>query len=132
MSSQKISLKRFKWKIAPWLRPENIYALWLYCKQGILSFEYEINPEIILPKSEVRARNSKNLDFPNFIKLTDPKIIAMVGNHLKSTTVKGAIGKGIFLGNIEILFENSKKSIPMMSTLIDWREWWLSTNKRSP
>lgn len=129
MSSQKISLKRFKWKIAPWLRPENIDVLWLYCNRGMLSFEYEINSAVILPKNEARARDSKNLDRPNFIKLTDPKIIALIGKHLKTITVKGAIGKGIFLGNIQIEFPNSKKNIPLMSTLIDWREWWLSTKK---
>ena len=130
MPSQKISLLRFKWKIAPWLRLENIEALWIYCKKGILSFEYEIKPSvIILPTNVSRAKNSTNFDHSNFFKVSDPKIIASIGSKMKSLSVRGAIGQGVILGEITVDIKSKKKTLPIMSTLLNWRDWWLSIKK---
>ena len=115
---KQISYKRFKWKLVPWMRHENILALWIYCSKGILSFEFEINPKIPIPKmTDLHARNSKNTHLPNFIKINDPQIVSNIGNNIKNFDVKGAIGKGILIGDISI---DSQKEIPVMSTLHDW------------
>ncbi len=132
MPNQKISMTRFKWKIAPWLRLENIEALWIYCHKGILSFEYAINPEVnILPTSVSRALYSTNLHHPNFIKVSDPKIIASIGKKMKTLDVKGALGKGILLGEMNIEYNSINKTIPIMTTLLDWRDFYLSTKNLS-
>jgi hypothetical protein len=126
-----IALSRFKWKLAAHKKPENIQALWLYCsKKGLLSFELEVNPSVEIPRSaQIHARYSKNTDSDNFIRVIDPKIIAHVGKELKNLTVKGALGKGILLGEITIPLGDVSKTLPIMSTLDDWGEWWRDTHQ---
>ena len=126
-----IALTRFKWKLAAYKHPENIQALWLYCsKKGLLSFELELNPNVEIPKSaQGHARHSKNMASDNFIRVNDPKIIAHIGKEITKFTVKGAFGKGIFLGEIAIPLGNTSKILPIMSTLDDWREWWQQTQQ---
>ena len=116
---------RFKWKLAAHRQPNNIKALWLYCSKGLLSFELEVNDNVEIPKSaQNHARNSKNLYSDHFIRVIDPKIIAHVGKEINTFTVKGALGKGILLGEITISLGDTSKTLPIMSTLDDWGEWW--------
>ncbi|MHA1744969.1 MAG: hypothetical protein ACTSWW_03150 [Promethearchaeota archaeon] len=130
MHRRTIHLTRFKWKLAAHKQPQNIQALWLYCSKGLLSFELEVNLDVEIPKSaKIHARYSKNLNSDNFIRVIDPKIIAHVGKEINNFTVKGALGKGILLGEITIPLGDASKTLPIMSTLDDWGEWWRDTHQ---
>ena len=119
-----ISRTRFRWKTEPWKEPKNIRALWLYCVKGILSFELEIDPSINLPQNKGSpAPASKHKDENNFIRVKDPKIISTVGQKVKEFSIQGAIGQGVWLGNIELPLDNEFATVPLMSTLEDWQEW---------
>jgi hypothetical protein len=133
MPRTKISRTRFQWKTEPWKKPENIQAIWLYCSKGMLSFELEIDPKISLPKNKgLKARSSKHKAADNFIKVTDPKLISLVGSRVKDFTIQGAIGKGVWLGNIELKSNEKQIKIPVMSTLKDWHEWLEFINRGIP
>ena len=130
MPRQVIAATRFKWKLAAHHQPQNIRALWLYCSKGLLSFELEVKSEIEIPKSaQIHAKYSKNADRDNFIRVIDPKIIGHLGKEINNFTVKGALGKGILLGEITIPLGNVSKILPIMSTLEDWGEWWRNTHQ---
>ena len=127
MHRRTIHLARFKWKLAAHKKAENVQALWLYCSKGLLSFELEVKSGVVIPKSaQIHARYSKNAGSDNFIRVIDPKIISHVGKEINDFTVKGALGKGILLGEITIPLGDGdeSKTLPIMSTLDDWGEWW--------
>ena len=124
MPRKVIFMCRFRWKMEPWKEAQNVRAIWLYCQNGILSFEMEIDPKVELPKNKGRpARASKHKVENNFIRVRDPKIISTIGKKVKDLTILGAKGKGVWLGDIELLLENETKQTPLMSTLEDWEEW---------
>ncbi|MHA1602013.1 MAG: hypothetical protein ACTSUI_03290, partial [Promethearchaeota archaeon] len=105
-------------------------SIWVYCSKGMLSFEFEIDSALEIPPMEIKhARDSKNKKSANFIRISDPKIIGIIGNSIKNLNVQGAEGKGIFLGMIDIAFGSEHKQLPVMSTLIDWREWLIATKR---
>ena len=124
MPKMVINQTRFRWKTEPWRDPQNITAIWLYCQDGILSFEWELEPNVDLPKNKgAPARGSKHLDEDNYIAVKDPKVISTIGKQVKNITIIGARGKGVMLGNVEIPIGTQIKSIPLMSTLEDWDHW---------
>jgi len=124
MPQQNISLTRFKWKPNPWMVPENIKKIWLYSSNGVLSFELELNPDVDISSHKiVHARNSIHPNSDNFIKIMDPKIISAIGTKIKDLSIIGAMGNGAILGDIEIPLGSKKKTLPLMSTLKDWKDW---------
>jgi hypothetical protein len=124
MGRQQISLVRFKWKTPAWRSPDKILAIWMYCAKGIPSFEFEIDPNIQIPESaQDHARHSANASRPNFIRITDPRIISSIGDKIASFNVGGAKGRGIIIGELDVPFESHEKRLLVMSTLQDWREW---------
>lgn len=128
-----ISRTRFRWKSEPWNDLEYINSIWIYCQKGILSFELEINPSIQLPKNkEALNQNSIHKMNNNYIRLKDPNIISQVGKKVKELSIKGAMGKGVILGEIELNIQENKKKIPIYSTLKDWQEWRNFINQGVP
>lgn len=128
-----ISRTRFRWKTEPWKDLENIISIWMYCQKGILSFELEIDPSIQLPKNKAAlTKNSIHKKKNNYIRVKDPQIISQVGIKVKDLSVKGAIGKGVILGEITLEINENKKEIPILSTLKDWQEWRNFINQGVP
>ena len=124
MRKQKISLVRFKWKPNPWMIPENIKEIWLYSSNGVLSFELELNPDVDISSHKIiHARNSRHPESNNFIKIMDPKIISAIGKKIKELTIVGARGNSVILGEIDIPLRSQTKSLILMSTLKDWKDW---------
>jgi hypothetical protein len=124
MARREIALSRFKWKPAPWMQPENIRAVWIYCDNGALSYEMELDPKVTLPANAIQhAPNSKNLNVPYIIRLTEPKLISAIEAKLPTLDVAGARGRGIIVGEVGISIGNSVKKVLVMSTLKDWRDW---------
>jgi len=124
MPQQKISLTRFKWKPNPWMIPENIKKLWLYSSNGVLSFELELNLDVDISSHKIiHARNSKHPESNNFIKIMDPKIISAIGIKLKDLSVIGAMSNGVVLGDVAIPLGSKEKTLILMSTLKDWKDW---------
>ena len=119
-----ISRTRFRWKSEPWKEIANIQSVWMYCQKGILSFELEIDPSILLPKNRIAlADMSIHKHLNNFIRVRDPRIISQIGSKVKSLTLKGAVGKGVYLGTMELIIDGSGDNIPIFSTLFNWKEW---------
>ncbi len=119
-----ISRIRFRWKTEPWKELDNIQSIWIYCQKGILSFELELNPSIQLPTNKtplIAASIHKQSN--NYIRVRDPHIISQIGSKVKNLTVKGAIGRGVWLGEVDLSMLDNQKSIPIYSTLHDWQEW---------
>lgn len=124
MQQQKISLTRFKWKPDPWMISENIKEIWLYSSNGVLSFELELNPDVDISSHKiVHARNSIHPDSNNFIKIMDPKIISAIGAKIKDLNIIGAIGNGVILGDVSIPLGPREKTLTLMSTIKDWKDW---------
>jgi len=124
MQQQKISLTRFKWKPNPWMIPENIKKLWLYSSNGVLSFELELNPDVDISSHKiVHARNSIHPDSNNFIKIMDPKIISAIGAKIKNLSIIGAMGNGVILGDVSIPLGSREKTLTLMSTIKNWKDW---------
>ena len=130
MSRQKIAMARFKWKPAPWMIIENIWSLWIYCKDGILSFEFELDPALEIPATGLpRATHSKNLRSPNFTAISEQTIISAIKAHILELDVCGARGKGIIVGELTVPVGGKEKKMIVLSTLKDWRDWL--QNKRT-
>ena len=124
MQQRKISLTRFKWKPNPWMIPENLKELWLYSSNGVLSFELELNSDVDISSHKiVHARNSIHPNSNNFIKIMDPKIISAIGAKIKDLNIIGARGNGVILGDINIPLGSRDKTLTLMSTLNDWKDW---------
>ncbi len=122
MPQQNISLVRFKWKPNPWMILENIKQIWLYSSNGVLSFELELNVDISSQKI-IHARNSIHPDLNNFIKIMDPKIISAIGAKIKDLSIIGAMGNGVILGDVALHLDSREKTLTLMSTLKDWKDW---------
>ena len=118
----KISLTRFKWKPAPWMNPQNVRSIWIYSSGGNLEFEFEVDPSIDL-NQQAHAMHSKNKHKPNFVEITEPSILRIIEENLENLDVCGARGRGIIVGEIEIPFGTQKKSLVVMSTLQDWKDY---------
>jgi hypothetical protein len=128
-----ISPTRFRWKTKPWEDPENIVSIWLYCHKGIISFEFELDSSVELPVNmEMHSKASTHKKERNFIKISNPKVISAVGNKLSELGIKGAIGKGVWLGSMELQLEGTVKKLPVYSTLQDWYEWLEYINQGIP
>ena len=128
-----ISRTRFRWKTEPWKNVENILSIWMYCHKGILSFELEIDPSVQLPKNKpALAKTSIHKTKNNYIRVKDPQIISQMGSKVKSLSVKGALGKGVILGDIKLEIEGKTKIIPILSTLNAWQEWKSFINQGVP
>ena len=112
---------------------ENILSIWMYCHKGILSFELEIDPSVQLPKNKpALAKTSIHKTKNNYIRVKDPQIISQMGSKVKSLSVKGALGKGVILGDIKLEIEGKTKIIPILSTLNAWQEWKSFINQGVP
>jgi len=104
--------------------PENIKEIWLYSSNGVLSFELELNPDVDISSHKIiHARNSRHPESNNFIKIMDPKIISAIGKKIKELTIVGARGNSVILGEIDIPLRSQTKSLILMSTLKDWKDW---------
>ncbi len=133
MVRSEISLIRFRWKIPSWMTIENINAIWFYSEKGIPSFEYELNEKVSPPKElQDHARNSRFAHLPHFIRITDPRIIAEIGQILPKCDVCGALGRGIIIGQIDLKLDKNGqgKKVFLMTTLSDWRDWLESTQQK--
>ena len=104
--------------------PENIKKIWLYSSNGVLSFELELNPDVdISSHIIVHARNSIHPDSDKFIKIMDPKIISAIGAKIKDLNIIGAMGNGVILGNVSIPLGSREKTVTLMSTIKNWKDW---------
>ena len=110
--------------------PENIQSLWLYSKNGILSFEFELSEEVEIPAVGLpRSTNSKNLQNPNFTLISDQTTITAIKEHIKELDVCGARGKGIIVGELSVPVGKHDKKMVVLSTLKDWRDWLKNKKK---
>jgi hypothetical protein len=117
-----ISLTRFKWKPPSWMRPDNILSLWITCKNNVISYEFELNPNLELSDELlIRTSRKKSQNAPKFIRITDRKIIDTIENNLSKFDVCGAKGRGIIIGEIIIPLADESKKILVLSTLKYWR-----------
>ncbi len=104
------------------MKPENVLSVWVYSYNGDLEFEFEINPDVHLSQPN-HAQYSKNKDRPNFVKVSSQKIISILHQNMGKFDVCGAKGKGIIIGEVEIPFGTITKTIMVLSTLNDWKDW---------
>ena len=130
MPRTKISLTRFNWKIPKWHDYKNVKAIWIYSLGGLPSFEFEIDPEMAVPKNlRQHARNSKNYEKPNFMFIKDPKVISKIGQIIKNLDIQGARGKSIYLGKIKLEQKDKSYEIPIYSTLEDWYDFKINNTE---
>lgn len=131
MPRMKISLTRFKWKSPQWQELQYVQSIWLYSQQGLLSFEMEVDSSIEIPASDQQhARNSKNLEKSNFLLLKNAQIISKIGEKIKKFDIRGAVGKSVLLGEIQVLENKRTYTFPIYSTLHDWYDFISNSEER--
>jgi len=121
MPIEPISHDRFKWKPVPWMNVDNILAVWVSSKDGKLSYDLE------LTAGSIPAQSKQKIPL-NRVPLKEYKAIVALDNKILSFDVCGAKGKGIIVGQIDLPIGDKSKSVVVMSTLKDWRDWM--ENKR--
>ena len=119
-----ISPRRFLWKIKPWMVPQNLKSLWVYCNGEELSFELEIDGAIeIKSETDLHVKNSPFSKNPNFVAIQDPSIIQMIKKELPNYEVSGARGRGIIIGEIDFPVGAKTKKLTVLSTLKSWKSY---------
>lgn len=121
MPIEPISHDRFKWKPVPWTNVDNVLAVWVSSKDGKLTYELELSP------GSIPSQNKQKIS-ANRVLLKEYKAIIALDSKILSFDVCGARGKGIIVGQIELPIGDKSKSVVVMSTLKDWRDWM--ENKR--
>ena len=71
----------------------------------------------------VHVHNSRHSDSNIFIKIMDPKIISAIGAKIKDLSIIGAMRNGVVLGDVTIPLGLLEKTLTLMSTLKDWKDW---------
>ena len=125
MPRELISRTRFNWKSSPWSDLKNIQNLWLYSKNGLVTFELELDPSVSIPHNgqNLHAKNSRNKNKKNFMKILEPRISQQLRDNLPKFDVCGAKNRAIIVGKINIILGTQEKNLLVMSTLKDWRDW---------
>jgi RNase P/RNase MRP subunit p29 len=123
LGREHIATERFIWKAAPWVNVENFQAIWISCRDGKLKYEIEFIPGI--------KGNFLNTT-TNRMQIKDSQIIDQIEAKIHTFEVSGARGKGIIVGELELILAGKKKRVLMMSTLKDWRDWMENKRLFSP
>ena len=120
MPIERVSRTRFKWKSLPWMQPEKIKAVWIYCQEGHLRYELELNETVQLtPEGSPTSR----------IPIKDDRMLMEIEQNMLTFEVSGAFGRGIIVGNLDLTIGDQKKKLIVLSDLKNWRDWL--ENKRN-
>lgn len=114
MGFEKIARTRFRWRETPWMKAENVRAIWVHSEDGKISFEFEFNVPVQPNPQHAPATR---------IQIKDSKIITLLEDKLPSFEVSGAYGKGLIVGNVNLNFSDAKKEVLVLADLKEWRDW---------
>jgi hypothetical protein len=109
-----IARSRFLWKKIHWLKVENLAAIWIHSTDGTLSYTYELNEPIKLnPESP----------FTKIVPIKDLEVIREIESKICDLDVSGAYGKGLIVGELPLRIGDKQKSVFLLSSLKEWRDW---------
>jgi hypothetical protein len=114
MVNSKIARTRFLWRETPWMKSENVRAIWVHSVDGKISFEFEFNVPVQPNPQQPPATR---------IQIKDPKIIAILEDKILGFEVSGAYGKGLIVGNVNLTFSDAPKDVLVLADLKEWRDW---------